>query len=168
VTWNTLSIARITYSDGPMRSEHPRHFLTYILEIQEQITRAITWYSERVFWDKTPFSPMKVNRHFGRTYFSENWPKNNSSFRHIHVALLHDWQSLWSIGQSSWLQIQRFGLDSRRYHIFWELVALERRPLSLVSTIEELFRIKSSGFSLEIQEYGRRKSAQATEFRFLV
>jgi hypothetical protein len=25
---------------------------------------------------------------------------------------------LWSRGQSSWLQIQRSGFDSRRYHIF--------------------------------------------------
>ena len=31
VTWNTLSRARITYSVGPMRSEQPRHFFTYIL-----------------------------------------------------------------------------------------------------------------------------------------
>jgi hypothetical protein len=45
---------------------------------------------------------------------------------------------LWSSGQSSWLQIQRSGFDSRRYQIFWEVVGLEPCPLSLVSTIEEL------------------------------
>jgi hypothetical protein len=45
---------------------------------------------------------------------------------------------LWSSGQSSWLQIQRSGLDSQRYHIFWDVMGLERGPLSLVSTIEEL------------------------------
>jgi hypothetical protein len=28
--------------------------------------------------------------------------------------------------------------DSRHYRIFWEVVGLERCPLSLVSTIEEL------------------------------
>jgi hypothetical protein len=44
---------------------------------------------------------------------------------------------LWSSGQSSWLQIQRSGFDSRRYQIFWEVVSLERGPLSLVSTTEE-------------------------------
>jgi hypothetical protein len=33
---------------------------------------------------------------------------------------------LWSSGQSSWLQIQRSGFDSRRYQIFWEVVGLER------------------------------------------
>jgi hypothetical protein len=55
---------------------------------------------------------------------------------------------MWSSGQSSWLQIQRSGFNSRRYQIFWEVVGLERGPLSLVSTIELLGR-KSSGSSLE-------------------
>jgi hypothetical protein len=59
---------------------------------------------------------------------------------------------LWSSGQSSWLQIQRSGFDSRRYQIFWEVVGLERDPLSLVSTIEELLERKSSG--LENRDYG--------------
>jgi hypothetical protein len=45
---------------------------------------------------------------------------------------------LWSSGQSSWLQIQRSGFDSWRYQIFWEVVSLERGPLSLVTTIEKL------------------------------
>jgi hypothetical protein len=35
-------------------------------------------------------------------------------------------------------------------------VGLERGPLSLVSTIEELLERKSSGSGLEIREYGRR------------
>jgi hypothetical protein len=56
---------------------------------------------------------------------------------------------LWSSGQSSCLQIQRFGFDSRRYQIFWEVVGLERGPLSLVSAIEELLGRKSSGSGLE-------------------
>jgi hypothetical protein len=41
-------------------------------------------------------------------------------------------------GQSSWIQIQRSGFDSRRYQIFLEVVGLERVPLRLVSTLEEL------------------------------
>jgi hypothetical protein len=48
------------------------------------------------------------------------------------------------------------GLDSRRYRIFWEVVGLERGPLSLVSTKEELIVRKRSGSSLENREYGRR------------
>jgi hypothetical protein len=45
-------------------------------------------------------------------------------------------------GQSSWLQIQRSGLDSQSYQIFWEVVGLERGLLSLVSTTEELLEEK--------------------------
>jgi hypothetical protein len=63
---------------------------------------------------------------------------------------------LWYNGQSSWLQIQRPGFDSRCYQIFWEVAGLERGPLSLVSTIEELLGRKSSGSGLEIREYGRK------------
>jgi hypothetical protein len=37
-----------------------------------------------------------------------------------------------------WLQIQRSVFDSRRHQIFCEVVGLERGPLSLVSTTEEL------------------------------
>jgi hypothetical protein len=40
--------------------------------------------------------------------------------------------------------------------MFWEVVGLERGPLSLVNTTEELLDRKSSGSGLEIREYGRR------------
>jgi hypothetical protein len=63
---------------------------------------------------------------------------------------------LWPSGQSSWLQIQKSWFDSRRYQIFLEVVGLERGPLSLVSTIEELLERKSSGSGLENREYGRK------------
>jgi hypothetical protein len=55
---------------------------------------------------------------------------------------------LWSSGQSSWLQIQRSGLDSRGFQIFLEVAGLERGLLSPVSTIEELLERKSSGSGL--------------------
>jgi hypothetical protein len=64
-----------------------------------------------------------------------------------------------SSGQSSWLQIQRSGFDSRCYQIFWEVVGLERSPLSLVSTIEELLGRNSIGSDLKIREYDRRDHA---------
>jgi hypothetical protein len=38
--------------------------------------------------------------------------------------------------------------DSRRYQIFWEIMGLERGPLSLVSITEELLERKSSGSGL--------------------
>jgi hypothetical protein len=59
---------------------------------------------------------------------------------------------LWSSGQSSRLQVKRFGFVSRRYHIFWQVVGLERGPLSLVSIIEELLR-RNSGSGLESRDY---------------
>jgi hypothetical protein len=64
---------------------------------------------------------------------------------------------VWSSGQSSWLQIQRSGLDFRRYQIVWEVVGLERGPLSLVSTTEELLGRKNSGSCLESRGYGHRE-----------
>jgi hypothetical protein len=61
---------------------------------------------------------------------------------------------------NSWLQIQNSGFDSRRYQIFWEVVSLERGPLSLVCTIEELLGRKSSGSGLESREYGRTDASR--------
>jgi hypothetical protein len=44
---------------------------------------------------------------------------------------------------------------SRHYHIFREVVGLERGPLSLVSTTEELLGRKSGGSCLENRDYAR-------------
>jgi hypothetical protein len=66
---------------------------------------------------------------------------------------------LWSSGQSSWLQIPR----SRVWFptlISWEVVGLERGPISLASTIEELLKRKGSSSGLEIREYGRRNPSR--------
>jgi hypothetical protein len=75
----------------------------------------------------------------------------NGGYIYIYI-----WPPLWSNGQSSWLQILRFEFDPGSYQIFWEVVGLERGPLSLVSTIEELLGRKSSGSGLENREYGSR------------
>jgi hypothetical protein len=69
---------------------------------------------------------------------------------------------LWSSGQSSWLQIQRSVFDSRRYQIFWEVVGLERGPLILVSTTEELLKRKNSCSGPKNRDYGRSGSAVLT------
>jgi hypothetical protein len=69
------------------------------------------------------------------------------------------WPPLLSTGQSSWLQIRRsrvqFPGTARK-----RVVGLERSPLSLVSTTEELLERNSSGSGLEIREYGRRDSSR--------
>jgi hypothetical protein len=51
------------------------------------------------------------------------------------------WPPLWSSGQSSWRQIRRPGFESRHYQKK-KVVGLERGPLSLVSTTEELLDTK--------------------------
>jgi hypothetical protein len=76
-------------------------------------------------------------------------------FRYLD-QYIKKWPPLWSSDQSSWLQIKTSGLDSRRYQIFWEVVGLERGPLSHMSTIEKLLGRNNSGSGLESREYGRR------------
>jgi hypothetical protein len=78
-----------------------------------------------------------------------------SIFTSLLLLLLLLWPPLWSSGQSSWLQSLRSGFDSRGYQIFWEVVGLERGPLGLMSTTEELLGRKSSSSSLENRDYGR-------------
>jgi hypothetical protein len=56
----------------------------------------------------------------------------------VNLSLcLLNWPPLWSSGQSSWLQIRRLGFDFRHYQKI-KVMGLERDPLSLVSTTEEL------------------------------
>jgi hypothetical protein len=96
---------------------------------------------------------------FGWSSCSEDlmyfWKSENNK-RYFRTLGTRSGPPLWSSGQSSWLQIQRSGFDCRRYQIFWEVVGLERGPLSLVSTVEKLLEDKSSSSGLEILEYGRR------------
>jgi hypothetical protein len=60
-----------------------------------------------------------------------------SLFRVFASSVLGGGPPPWSSGQSSWLQIQRYGFDSRHYQKK-KLVGLERGALNLVSTTEEL------------------------------
>jgi hypothetical protein len=65
-----------------------------------------------------------------------NWSWYRWEFIALHFSLYIYGLPLWSSGQSSWLQIRRPGLDSRHYQK--KVVGLERGPLSLVNTTEEL------------------------------
>jgi hypothetical protein len=56
---------------------------------------------------------------------------------------------LLSSGQSSWLQIQKSGFDSRRYQNLREIVDLERSLLRLVSKIKGLLGRNNNGPGLE-------------------
>jgi hypothetical protein len=66
----------------------------------------------------------------------------------IFLLSMYEGPPLWSSGQSSWQQTQRSVFNSWRYKIFSEVVGVERGPLSLISTIEELLGRKSSGSGL--------------------
>jgi hypothetical protein len=89
------------------------------------------------------FSRARLNKHESSSQLphilSQVWAAQTASIR-FYLCL---WPSsgerrppLWSSGQSSWLQIRRPGFDSRHYQK--KVVGLERGPLSLVSTTEEL------------------------------
>jgi hypothetical protein len=67
-----------------------------------------------------------------------------------------EWTACFWLRIEASVQIQRSGLDFRHYHILWEVVGLERGPLSLVGKIEELLGRKCSGSGLESQDYSRR------------
>jgi hypothetical protein len=117
-------------------------------------------YSLRCFWAWPTFCPHFLRKHpsgslvwlfaFSIKASIASWPSplwfslSSGSCR----------PPLWSSGQSHWLQIQRFGFDSLRYQIFWEVLGLERGPLSHVNTIEEL--LGNSGSGLESREYCRK------------
>jgi hypothetical protein len=65
----------------------------------------------------------------------------------IYICYVEDIRpSLWSSGHLS--TDAEVGADSRCYHIFWEVVGLERGQLSFVSTIEEVLGRRSKAFGL--------------------
>jgi hypothetical protein len=70
----------------------------------------------------------------------------------LFIVLLWLRPPLWSIVRVPVYRSRGPGFDSRPYHIFWEVGGLERGPLSLVTTIEELLERKSSGSGLETRD----------------
>jgi hypothetical protein len=75
------------------------------------------------------------------------------------------WPPLWSSGQSSWLQIRRPGFDSR-YYQKKKVVGLERGPLSLVSTIQQILdrKVAASGLKTENTAVGIRHTDRVAPF----
>jgi hypothetical protein len=84
---------------------------------------------------------------------------SGNAFRAVTYLLMCDLISIrvaFVVGQRSRLKARGPGSIPRSYKIFWEVVGMERGPLSFVSTIEELLGRKISGSGLEIRDYGRR------------
>jgi hypothetical protein len=70
----------------------------------------------------------------------------------LHVTSLKIFDEFqWNFNLASMLKVVR----KIEFWIFWEVVGLERVPLSLVNTIEELLGRNNSGSGLENREYGR-------------
>jgi hypothetical protein len=77
------------------------------------------------------------------TYFWHRW----SSFMSPYTT---NWDRLCGlVVRVSGYRSRGPGFDSRRFQIFWEAVGLERGPLSLVRTTEELLGRNSSGSGQE-------------------
>jgi hypothetical protein len=70
-----------------------------------------------------------------RQVYLKSWPFSIGCEGSLRVELV-------GVGQNSCLKIQRSGFDPRLYQIFREVVGLERGPLSLVSTSDELLERK--------------------------
>jgi hypothetical protein len=92
-------------------------------------------------------------------YRTQTVPSSNK-LEYLQRMVL-EWPPLWSTGQSSWLLIQRPVFDYRHDQFFWDVVGLERGPLSLVNTTEELLK-RSGGSGLENLHNSRRGSAALT------
>jgi hypothetical protein len=83
-----------------------------------------------------------------------SFPRNRHNLTLAEMLHTAAW---WQLNaQGSCPHIQSSWFNFRSYHIFWEAVALDRGPLSLVSTIEDLLGTQISGSGLEIREYGSR------------
>jgi hypothetical protein len=85
----------------------------------------------------------------------------STSNNQILLEHIHFWESgrrppLWSSCQSSWLQIQRFRIRFLALRYFLRSSGSGTGTTQPLSTIEELFGRKSSGFGLENREYGFR------------
>jgi hypothetical protein len=72
-------------------------------------------------------------------------------------VILHKGPPLWSSGQNSWLQTDRSGFDSRRYHAFWN-----GDHSNLWVQLRSYVKAKIGGSGLENRYYDRRGSSTLT------
>jgi hypothetical protein len=106
-----------------------------------------------VYWSQLLATDPQVSGSIpGATRFSEK----TYSYLRMKEYFHHSWVRLCGLVVTvTGYRSRGLGSDSRCYQIFWQVVGLERGPLSLLSTIEELLGRNSSGSGLETREYGR-------------
>jgi hypothetical protein len=116
-------------------------------------------------WD-TWESPLHATQYDTEYRFS-HWPSSLTRlftqhrvyiiFPRIFLTIMHTKDRLCDlVVRVPGYRSRRPGFDSRSYQIFWDVVGLERGPLSLVRIIEELLEWKSSGPGQENRINGRR------------
>jgi hypothetical protein len=137
--WSFIRCKCRTHSSGkrggqPLAKGFPKNVVISV-RVRAR-ARVSEWVSEWVRERESCFAVQPETRIL-RLFLSHRW---KAGFQNSARLTLRP--PLWSSGQSSRLQIQRPGLDSRHYQIFWEAVGLERGLPSLVSIIEELLRRK--------------------------
>jgi hypothetical protein len=140
-----LGIALFTFftsSQREMRAAAHCNAVPNTTECQGHVqTLSLSLIMRRVFIS-VPGSRIRLHCHNCRMSLAQfryqtqisHWPekiKEKNADVWIYVRCCISLPSLWSSGQRS-------GFDSRRYRILWEVVPLERGPLSLVNTVEEL------------------------------
>jgi hypothetical protein len=107
---------------------------------------SVNWIRPSIDWDRVFLTELS------RCLFIFS-PKdgNRSSFRiFVFVRNTRRWDRLCGLVVRVFFYRSRGpGFDSRRFQIFWEAAGLERGPVSLLRTTEELLGRKSSGSGLE-------------------
>jgi hypothetical protein len=107
---------------------------------------------------KKKSSKLWVQYNFWENLWTKTWVwqiLHYEDFIHYHLQRVQ-YHLLGDHANHVWFCKWLTGFNSRCYQSFWEVVGLERGPLSIVSTIKKLLGRKSSGSSLESREYGHR------------
>jgi hypothetical protein len=163
------SRARIVRKQGPCRKQDPPDPVHLVSTIRGEVHTAYFILHASVFFTmqtqiycyKANYSTLMHERFllmFSQIFIPYKSISNISGTISLNTCIVLQWSPLWSSGQSSWLQIRRFRVP---FPVLQKrVVGLERGPLSLVSTTEELLGSNSSGSGLEIREYGRRDSSR--------
>jgi hypothetical protein len=114
------------------------------------------------FWNITSYNLLKINWRVGGTCclhlqvrrISQEIYQGEIGSKHNHFSDRHFDRLCGLVVRVPGYRSRGPGFDSRQYQNFWEAVGLERVPLRLVSTTEELLGRNSSGSGLENREYG--------------
>jgi hypothetical protein len=156
VLWEVvLYIWKWAASDKWGRNETEERYTTQFgatALLRKEGDRTISWGQLNLKWnyEKIFLLPRPYHRRWKRWRGNERRHRNNFPCEH---AVCDRLCSL--VVRVPGYRSRGLRFDSRLYQIFWEVVGLERSPLSLVNTIEELLE-RNSGSGLENHDYVSR------------